>query len=1103
MNNKKTYTSICSPIKFFGLKKLSLILVAIVFLFRLSTPVSASTGGVLFAGGNGSPGDPFLIANVDHLQAIRNASNSAHFRLINDIDASATATWNGGQGFNPVGWYNGTIDGDGYTISGLVINRPGNNESALITQIGSAGVVKNIEFENVTVNGAGRAAAVVGTTAGILENITVSGTINGTSNVGGIVGQIDGGGIASNISFTGSVTGTSDRIGGIVGLLNSNATLEDATMEGTVSGSSLVGGLAGQNNSGSTITNAMVNADVLGAGNDVGGATGYNNGGSLSDVSFSGSVNGNQRVGGLVGKNEGNVTNGHVVADVAGVNDNVGGLVGLNNNGILTDVSAAGNVNGNNRIGGLVGFNGYGSSVISNAHSTADVAGSEKVGGLIGFCQDGLVEHTYSTGSVQGKTEVGGLIGFVAYGSALVKTSFSTSNVTGSNNEVGGLVGKLQSGQIQDCYATGEVQGNNRVGGLVGEMLWNAIVSNSFSNGLVIGSGGQTGGLVGRNQQSNTVNSFWDTETSNQNSSEGGTPRTTSQMLDPATFAAWDFNNIWSIDPEINNGYPYLIPLGGFFMMVWTGAINTAWENPGNWSTGNVPLPNETVRIPNVTNQPLISSFVVVNNMNIQPNADVTIGHNGSLTVSTTINNMAGANGLIIISNEDGTGSLIHNNNGVQATFQRYVPGLPEAWHMLSSPMTNQAITGSFTPPGDYADGTGYDFYTWYAPDTSWVYLLNDMFPPTWLTANGSNNFVVGRGYLVSYQQPNPTLTFSGTLNNGLINIGLTSNPGDTTLYGVNLIGNPYPSSIDWKAATGWDRSPLELSGGGYDIWIWNDEHENYGAYNSASAVDIGTLGVTRYIPPTQGFFVSATQTGNLVMDNTIRVHDGADNWLKTSAADTEKIFLAVTPDDGTNRDEVMIEFKTRDYTGGTRKKFSFIPTAPSLFIPHNGKNYSLRMLGNVENHPVIPVSFNAGRNGNYTISADFDKTSFDMLVLEDKLTGRKQDMLSDQNYAFYASTGDDPRRFVLHLKEGHYADPHEVMPVRIFTYASSIYLDMRLLDHGEMCRMEIVDLLGRRVYQQRLAGGNLESIFMPEMNGLFIVILSGNRGVISRKVYF
>jgi hypothetical protein len=40
-------------------------------------------------------------------------------------------------------------------------------------------------------------------------------------------------------------------------------------------------------------------------------------------------------------------------------------------------------------------------------------------------------------------------------------------------------------------------------------------------------------------------------------------------------------------------------------------------------------------------------------------------------------------------------------------------------------------------------------------------------------------------------------------------------------LLGFNLIGNPYPSSIDWKSGTGWLRTDLVVSGGGYDMWIW------------------------------------------------------------------------------------------------------------------------------------------------------------------------------------------------------------------------------------------------------------------------------------------
>jgi hypothetical protein len=234
----------------------------------------------------------------------------------------------------------------------------------------------------------------------------------------------------------------------------------------------------------------------------------------------------------------------------------------------------------------------------------------------------------------------------------------------------------------------------------------------------------------------------------------------------------------------------------------------------------------------------------------------------------------------MIASKASGTGSLICGNN-VPATFQRYVPGEPEAWHLLSSPVANQMISAGFTPTGSYADGTGYDFYTWSEPDTSWVYLLNSLHSPTWAEVHPGNSFIPAKGYLVAYQQPNPTLGFSGTINTGSISVDLTRTPGTDEDFGANLLGNPYPSSIDWKSSSGWDRSDLELSSGGYDIYIWNDVAYNYGVYNSASTSDEGTLGVTRYIAPTQGFFVRAAQSGNLAMNNQVRVHQGAGNWLK------------------------------------------------------------------------------------------------------------------------------------------------------------------------------------------------------------------------------
>jgi hypothetical protein len=1000
-----------------------------------------------FAGGSGTLSDPYLIANVDHLQAIRNAANSDHFRLLNDIDASITVTWNGGQGFNPVGYFNGSVDGAGYVVSGLVINRPGMSQAAFITQLGGDGIIKDISFENIVTNGGSMATAVVGALSGELENVMVSGLISGTSNVGGLAGQIYSSG---------------------------------------------------------SVKNCHTDVEIIATGDQVGGLVGYNNSGFIENSTSSGSVNGKTTVGGLVGKNEGNIINSHSSSMVAGTGDQIGGLIGYNNSTLIQDCSSSGAVSGKNRIGGLIGFNGYSGSLIINCHSTSNVDGNDNVGGLVGRNQEGNIEKSISYGTVQGKADVGGLVGFMAWGSSSINECFSMSDVVGTNNNIGGLVGYLQSGSIENSFAGGSVNGNNKVGGLVGEIKWGNI-GNAFSFGEVNSNGGQVGGLIGANSGSSISTSFWDTQTSKQSTSAGGTPKITAEMLDVNTFinAGWDFNSIWSIDPDINDGYPFITVLGGFFMMVWTGNLNSDWENPGNWSTGNLPLTTQTVRIPNVTNQPLISSVVVVNNLNIQPNADITINHNGSLTVTGSINNMSDASGLSIISNENGTGSLIHNNNGVQATFQRYVSGFPEAWHMLSSPMTSQPITGSFTPAGTYGDGTGYDFYTWYEPDTAWVYLLNSSIAPTWLTANGSNDFVPGRGYLVSYQDTNPTLAFEGTLNNGLINIALTKSPGDTNLFGTNLVGNPYPSSIDWKAVSGWDRSVLNLSGGGYDIWIWNDEASNYGVYNSASGIDIGTLGVTRFIAPTQGFFVSAQQNGNLVLNNDTRAHNGADNWLKTTSQTTKKITISVTSDMNIGSDEIMVEFGVRSASAGTKKKFSFVNTAPSLYVTHKKQHFSSRLLSNPESNPVLPLSFKAGKSGFYTLAANYDRYFFEFLLLEDTKTGMKYDLLNEPHLTFEAHTQDAPQRFILHLKEGNFANPHDKLPVRLYTHKGSLYLDLRLTEQRDIFEMEFFDVMGRLIKRQTIGGGNLECLHLPELKGLLIIRMSGNSGTISEKLYF
>jgi hypothetical protein len=170
----------------------------------------------------------------------------------------------------------------------------------------------------------------------------------------------------------------------------------------------------------------------------------------------------------------------------------------------------------------------------------ADVTGFAQVGILVGH-NEGLVNNSYSSGSVTGDSRVGGLVG---WNQATLSNSYSTCSVTG-DSRVGGLVGDnwYYRGILSNSYSAGRVTGSTQVGGLVGVNFYGN-VTRSYSTGRVTGSS-QVGGLVGYNKAT-VSNSFWDRVTSGMEESDGGTGRTTAQMMDIATFsdAAWDIITI-------------------------------------------------------------------------------------------------------------------------------------------------------------------------------------------------------------------------------------------------------------------------------------------------------------------------------------------------------------------------------------------------------------------------------------------------------------------------------------------------------------------------------------------------------------------------------
>lgn len=262
------------------------------------------------------------ISTLAELQAIGTDATtlSEAYVLVNDIDASATSSWNNGRGFKPLGdftnrGFSGTFDGQGHVISNLYINRPDESGIGLFGTLDPAftkGAIKNTGLENAAVIGQDWVGGLAGEIWGAdgyafheISNCFITGMVSGRDYVGGLIGANDNGFITD--SYSSCAVGGREYVGGLVSVVSFFAGTGTCFSTGAVSGSSIVGGLVGSQirSYGDIMTSPVDNSYSTGA------------------------VNGVAYVGGLVGKSfDCDITNSYSTGPVAGTGDNVGGLVG-------------------------------------------------------------------------------------------------------------------------------------------------------------------------------------------------------------------------------------------------------------------------------------------------------------------------------------------------------------------------------------------------------------------------------------------------------------------------------------------------------------------------------------------------------------------------------------------------------------------------------------------------------------------------------------------------------------------------------------------------------------------------------------------------------
>ena len=499
-------------------------------------------------------------ANINTLQGMNN-NLTGNYALGSNIDASDTVNWNNGKGFDAIGQlpvkvdggiqqtpeggippetpiFQGNFHGLGHKIDALTINQPQPNWGPINDQVAIpqglfsityGSELRDVGLTNVSIKGHAYMGALTGLhLGGNIKNAYSTGHVHGLYYIGGLIGGAVGQNINSNLG-----------------------TISQSYSEANVKGILGVGGLAGGS--------MLPIYDSYATGNI-----------SLADLTMSLEQEQNLDpnytaglgVGGLLGSGQG-VYNSHATGNIltgAYVNGNwhpelgfggAGGLIGLlgaqeNSSHYVDHSYATGNVSGLGGLGGLVGIIVYRGSdqtprlYINNSYATGDVIASnaitsQYVGGLVGAnAPYNIINSSYATGRTKGHTSVGGLVGYNNGG--IIANSYSTS-ITEGDTSVGGLIG-INTGTVENSYSNGAVTGVNHVGGLIGDDPYAA-------NGIVI-------------------NSYWNTETSGQSSSAGGTGKTTAELQKILTFSGWDIadasdpnsSSTWVIDED--NVAPWL-----------------------------------------------------------------------------------------------------------------------------------------------------------------------------------------------------------------------------------------------------------------------------------------------------------------------------------------------------------------------------------------------------------------------------------------------------------------------------------------------------------------------------------------------------------------
>ena len=588
---------------------------------------------------------------------------------------------------------------------------------------------------------------------------------------------------------------------------------------------------------------------------------------------------------------------------------------------------------------------------------------------------------------------------------------------------------------------------------------------------------------------------------------------------------------------------------------VWTGGGSIDWNDPSNWSCGAVPNQTTDVQIPDVTNKPVINNATTaeLRNITIENGSSLTVasgtliiygsvtsnsgidasdgtvvftgstaqnvGNNiftGNTVKNLTVNNNAGVTlqgplnvrGVVLVQNgalasdgnltliSDATQTALIDGSGTgnvtgNVTMQRYLPS-GFGYKYFSSPFQS-ATVGEF---GDDMDLT-YVFPLFYRFNENSGY-------SGWINwTNAGNPLNPMEGYAVNFGELTApkTVDVTGLVSNGNLSVTLYNHD---SLYteGFNLVGNPYPSPVDWDAV-GWTKSNIDDAISYFKASETDQYGGTYSYYVSGESSDGAA---TNIIPSMQGFFVHVTDgtfpvTGTLGVNNSVRVNDLTHPFLKSANASERFLLRAAASftDDNASADPLVVYFdpaaeNTFDgkYDALKLMNTDFMVTNFYSVLPGDVR-LSINALPNQADSTLyVPLGLKIQRDGEVRFKlVDLEMTPPGMdIYFRDAVTGTSMDLIRSGEYRVTLTAGDYEKRFLLAFQKTTTGITDPGVSPDIFTayWSDGLVKSTVWKIDGDDGLITVYDLSGRLVFARKVYETGRYDLAVSMKQGMYII---------------